>query len=591
VHKPDTESSSNEIPLDFSAPGRYGAEDFDQAAGHFSAGRLDQAADICRRILSKPTEQQAPVLHMLGIILAEKGATTEGLRLLEQACLQDDHNPALHFSRGRILVRTGNPAAAVEAFKLSARLNSSDPRIPQRLALALLECSRFTEAEAVARAALEIWPASSELLDALGMVLMALGRTEEARRVLVKACQIDPGYADAYGNLAIAYEQSSQLDSALEVISDGLKRWPMHRTLKFVRARCLRRCGEYAKAQIVLLELLDGEHTHKLHIDIEFELGWCADGMDNASEAFQHFTEANLLAERSLPYSAARGEDYLRMLASLHKRFDRTWVNSWQTLPSPAKANEPVFIIGFPRSGTTLLDTMLGAHPDLRLLEEQPTIQAMLEILERQGDDYPMALATLTAEQQSRLRTTYFQAANCGLDAPVQQRLLDKSPFNTAHAGLIHRVFPEALLIFVVRHPCDVCLSCFMNNFELNSGTQHFTRLETTVRLYCQAMALWLRYVDVLPLRYQMLRYEDLVENTEKELRHLQDRIGVGWSGEVLQHAAYARARGHISTPSYAQVHQPVYKDARYRWRRYADFMQPFLKDLHPYIEVFGYAS
>ena len=175
------------------------------------------------------------------------------------------------------------------------------------------------------------------------------------------------------------------------------------------------------------------------------------------------------------------------------------------------------------------------------------------------------------------------------MTSPAQQRLLDKSPFNTAHIGLIHRVFPEAQLVFVVRHPCDVCLSCFMNNFELNSGTCHFTRLESAVALYRKMMELWLTYVETLPLRYQLLRYEDLVSQPETELHRLADILDVPWSGRMLEHTAQAAKRRHIPTPSYAQVHRPIYQDACYRWRRYAGFINPFLKDLQPYIEFFGY--
>jgi Flp pilus assembly protein TadD len=568
------------------APSRV---NFDQAVQHFVAGRLDQAAGMCRVILSTGF-QHAPALHLLGITVAEQGRPTEGLRLVEQALELDGRNPAFHFSRGLILVRSGNPAAAIEAFKTSAQLNPGDPRIFRHLALALLACRRVSEADAVVRKALGTWPASAELLDCLGMVLMAQALPDGAREALERACEVAPDYPDAYGNLAILHEQHNRLDEALEVIKQGLSRWPSHRTLRFIQARCLRRRGEYSEAKPALQHLLKGEMTDKLHLDIEFELGWCADGMDEAAEALQHFTQANFIAEKLPSFNAAQGAGYLGMLTALEKQFDPDWVASWQDLPSPAEPHEPVFIIGFPRSGTTLLDTVLGAHPEFRVLEERPTVQAMLEYLTACAGGYPAGLATLTAQQQAAMRSAYFEAAGMDTGARSQQRLLDKSPFNTAHVGLIHRAFPEAQLVFVARHPCDVCLSCFMNNFDLNSGTQHFTRLETTVTLYCRMMALWLIYAETLPLHYKIIRYEDLVSQPETELRDLLDALGIAWSGSVLQHTAHAAKRGHIPTPSYAQVHRPIYHDARYRWRRYAHFLKPFLKDLQPYIETFGYA-
>lgn len=563
--------------------------DFDQAVKHLTAGRPGRAADMCRVILGV-TPRNAPALHLLGIILAEQGQPLEGLRLVEQALEQEYRSAMFHFSHGQILMRLGNTTTAVEAFKKSAHLDPDDPRIIQYLVLALLAGRRSSEAETVVGMALEKWPGSAALLDASGMVLMAQGRYAHASVVLERARELAPDYPDTYGNLAIVHEQSNHLDAALELIKDGLGRWPANRALHFVRARCLRRLGKFAEAELVLQELLRGELTDKLHVDIEYELGWCADGLNQTAEAYRHFTQANLVAEKLPAYNATQGAEYLGMLTMLQKQFERDWVTEWRSLPFPQKPEDLAFVIGFPRSGTTLLDTMLGGHPEISVLEEPVNLQVMLDRLALYTGGYPAGLATLTLEQQLALRAAYFQAVSTYPAKSSRQRLLDKSPFNTVHVGLIQRMFPEAMLIFMARHPCDVCLSCFMNNFEMNSGTQHFTRLDTTVSLYCQVMALWLTYIRILPLRYQVVRYEDLVNQPEQELRRLLDSIGVSWSDDVLRHTAHAMERGHVPTPSYAQVNRALYVDACDRWQRYADYMQPFLKELQPYIEAFGYA-
>ena len=590
IGKPSTQSPSDDVPPGNQPTAAPGAVDFDQARQHFSARHLDHAASLCRAILST-TPLHAPALHLLGIISAEQGLPAEGLRLVEQALELEQRRAAFHFTHGQILMRIGNPVAAADAFKESAHLDPDNPRLPQHLVLALLAGRRFQVAENVVGTALEKWPESAELLDASGMVLMAQGRHAQACVVLERAREVAPDFPDTYGNLAILYEQDNRLDSALDIVEQGLRRWPEHRTLRFVRARCLRHLGKYTEAELLLQELLSGEPTDKLHADIEYELGWCTDGLDQTAEAYQHFTQANLVAEKLPAYNATQGADYLRMLAALQKQFERGWAASWQRLPFPEKSEDLAFIIGFPRSGTTLLDTMLGAHPEFRVLEEQATVQAMLERLAMYEVGYPAGLATLTAERQLALRAAYFRAVRTQPFESGQQRLLDKSPFNIAHVGLIHRIFPEAKLIFVARHPCDVCLSCFLNNFELNSGTQHFTRIETTVNLYCQLMALWLTYVETLPLNYALVRYEALVNRPGKELRQLLEELGVPWSDSVLRHTTFAMQRGHIPTPSYAQVKRPIYVDACDRWQRYADVMRPFLKELQPYIETFGYAD
>jgi Sulfotransferase family len=154
---------------------------------------------------------------------------------------------------------------------------------------------------------------------------------------------------------------------------------------------------------------------------------------------------------------------------------------------------------------------------------------------------------------------------------------------------LIWRVFPDAKFILAVRHPCDVCLSCFMQNFALNQAMATFYSLESTAALYAKVMGLWQQYVQKLPIRYHRIRYEDLVSNFEHETRRLLDFLEVGWDDAVLQHTEHARKRGTISTPSYHQVTQPIYQHAKYRWKRYAKQLESVMETLQPYIEYFGY--
>ncbi|MDE2235242.1 MAG: sulfotransferase [Gammaproteobacteria bacterium] len=561
-----------------------------RAYQRLSSGDLQLAGELCRRVL-QADPLNANALRLQGIIEGQQGRIAEGLRLVEQAIDLEPGNPGFHFTRGQMLMRMGNPQAAAAAYQASAQLETDDPRSARHWILALIACSRLPEAGSAADAALLRFPACAELLDAAGQVYMAQGRYPAASRVLQQACSVSPTFPDAWGNLAILHEQSNRLDAALDLIQEGLQRWPAHPMLRFIRSRCLRRQGEYTQARSVLQELLNGEISEKLRVDVEYELGWCAHGLGETNTAYACFSQANLRAEQLPVYGPKPGMEFLDTIATLKTQFTPDWVAAWQALASTDFGHEPAFILGFPRSGTTLLDTMLGAHADIQVLEEPATIQAILQRLNRYTGGYPAALAGLTSELQSELRGEYFLAAGLNQNTAGGRKLIDKSPFNTVHAGLIHRLFPRALQIFVARHPCDVCLSCFMNNFEINSGTRHFTRLETSVRLYCQVMDLWFAYRELLPLNYKLVRYEDLVHQPEQVLRRLLADLGVDWSDQVLRHAGHALNRGHIPTPSYAQVIRPVNTDACERWKRYAEVMRPFLVDLQPYIEAFGYAA
>lgn len=559
---------------------------FEAAIAHFEAGRIEAAADACRRVLAhEPAHPHA--LHMLGLIRAEQGHAEEGLALLERAVATGVVHPAIHHIHGNLLLRLGRNAEAAVSLRRSLQIDPDQPRVAQLLGVALSRTGRHAEAEQVLREAAARWPGDARLLDALGMAYMAAGRYADASAPLEQALAADADFPEAYGNLAVVYEQSNRQGEAGRLVQEGLVRWPGHGTLQLISARLVRRGGDDRLARERLLALQTQSNLMPaLRRDVEFELGWCADGLGDTDGAMRHFSTAKLQAETLAAPSDELRNIYPRQVEGLMELY------GGPVLPLPAAAVRPLpaFLLGFPRSGTTLLDTMLDAHGGFTVMEERPSIQAMLDTYLAAGLNYPADLPRMTPETGAQLRAAYFRVCRqAGWDG--SRPLIDKSPFASTHAGLIQQVFPGAPLVFLARHPCDVVLSCFMNNFEFNSGTVHFTRLDTTVGLYCDAMALWLLYLERLPLNRIMLRYEDLVTRPEEELRRLLEFLQMPWSPSVLDHAAQALRRGRIPTPSYQQVSRPLYQSARDRWRRYAAYLEPHLPALMPYIQAFGYAA
>ena len=568
-------------------PQRSEGEIFETAIGHFEAGRMEEAAAACRETLAR-APSYAHALHMLGVIRAEQGHTEEGLALLERAVATGVIHPAIHRMHGNLLMRLGRNAEAVAPLRRSLEIDPGQPRVAQLLGAALGLAGRHQEALQLLREASDRWPDDARLLDALGMAHMAVGRYAEALAPLERALAMDADFPEVYGNLAVVYEQSNRHADASRLVQTGLARWPNHGTLQLIAARLARHAGETARAREMLRALQSQTNLMPaLRRDLEFELGWCADGLGEAEAAMGHFSAAKQQCEALAAPSAELRAIYPRQLAGLMQLYGGAG------LPGPAARAVlllPAFLLGFPRSGTTLLDTMLDAHGGFTVMEERPSIQAMLDAYLAAGLSYPADLPRLSAAVESDMRAAYFRVCReASWDGA--RPLVDKSPFASAHAGLIQRIFPGAPLIFLARHPCDVVLSCFMNNFELNSGTVHFTRLDSTVKLYCDAMALWLLYRERLPLNHIMLRYEDLVSRPEAELRRLLEFLHMPWSPSVLDHAAQALKRGRIPTPSYRQVSQPIYQSARDRWRRYGAYLAPHLSALEPYIRAFGYET
>jgi hypothetical protein len=218
------------------------------------------------------------------------------------------------------------------------------------------------------------------------------------------------------------------------------------------------------------------------------------------------------------------------------------------------------------------------------VLEEEP-------ILERVGEalgDFAM-LPELDANRVRRLRGLYFEELDAFDPAARGKLVVDKLPLNILGAPLIHRLFPDAKFIFAGRHPCDVTLSCFMQNFELNPAMANFLDLGDAARLYDLVLSFWRRSREILPLDVHDVRYEALVEDKEGALRPLLDFLGLPWDDGVAEHQRTAAKRGAISTPSYAQVAQPIYRRASGRWLRYRAEMEDVLPILAPWAEWLGY--
>lgn len=537
--------------LEFTIPPRA-TPGFEQALVLFRERRYPEAEAMCVELLRREPGQ-AHVLHLLGLILADRGDTANALGCLEQAL----------------------------------KLNAQDPKLLGAHALMLFRAWRLDEAERAARAALALDPQLTDVVDILGSILWRRGDVAAARECFARALQQTPEHAGAWGNLALLNEQSNRVAEAERMAEQGLALRPQDVMLRLVRGRCLRRRGEFLQAQAQLEPLAQGG-TVALRRDAGYEIALCADALGTADLAWAHAERANRLAEQAAPHAFKDGQDFLLQIQGLHTHFTPEWVAAWRALPGALKAPAPAFLVGFPRSGTTLLDSMLEGHPDIAVLEERATEQAMVTTLNQLPGGYPEALRDLTPEQHTQVRQSYFNAA--ALAEGERRRIVDKSPFLTVHLGMVQRIFPGAQIIFMLRHPCDVVLSCFMTSLELNSGTVHFTRMQSSVDLYCKVMSLWQRYREVLPLNCHQIRYEDLLDNPEANLRPLLEFLDVSWSAEVLRHAEHVPERGNIKSASYAQVSRPVYQSSRDRWQRYRKYLEPHLEQLRPWCERFGYA-
>ncbi|MEC9373627.1 MAG: sulfotransferase, partial [Planctomycetota bacterium] len=258
-----------------------------------------------------------------------------------------------------------------------------------------------------------------------------------------------------------------------------------------------------------------------------------------------------------------------------------------------AKSDEPppVFLLGFPRSGTTMTEQIIATHPDLTTLDEKPALQSVMQRMYAQFESESSIgdmLRGLSDAQRNELAALYRRRAHEFLpkneDAPI---IVDKFPLNIMALPFIARTLPDAKAIIAIRDPRDVVLSCFMQEFALNSSMINFLDLRAAADFYSKVMRLWLDWRDALPVETLTIRYRDTVTDLESQTRRLFEFLGVEWRAETLRFHEQQHRR-FVSTPSYEAISTPVHTRAIGRWRNYERHLEPILETLAPFVTAFG---
>jgi|GEM_PF-6464921 len=299
-----------------------------------------------------------------------------------------------------------------------------------------------------------------------------------------------------------------------------------------------------------------------------FEYGKALDKKGLAKEAFEAFLQGNEIAKKTLEGSFKRSQK------------DLIDLQNGTSIQGPTVEQNPVFVLGFPRTGTTLIDQVLSTLGHVKTFEETAIISLLLE----------SQITNIKAGKElnrRRLQEQYFKFYKENFDWQMPQILVDRSAPNIANICFIRSLFPNAKIVVLHRHPLDIVLSCYMQDFELNILTREFTQLGSIVSLYTSVMDS-LASLEGDPSIYN-LRYEDLVSNFDKETRSLFEFLGLEWTDGVRSFHDTALQKRVIRTASYQQVTKPLYATAVGRWKSYQDVFLPYLAILEPYAQKLGY--
>lgn len=549
-------------------------------------GNVDAAESVYLDIL-KNDPLHADTQHMLGIVCLDRGQLQDAEQYFRDAIALDDKQANFHSNLGIALSAQNRTEEAYECFQQAFKLDPEHLAALSNAATALLSLGRIGEAKPLCSRILAIKPDDANARRNLAAALISEGDTRAAITQLHEGLEID---ADNFGllvQLASALELVNQLDEAASAIERAESLQPGNARVSLVGGLIARRQGNHELARVRLRSAITQGLELKEEIEAFNQLGLALDAMGD-TDAFKAFERSNKGMIRFVGEQNLNGAVFLQEAAALKDFFTEEKLATLGKRFEIDDDFEPVFFVGFPRSGTTLMEQVLKAHPDLITTDERSPLYAVSQEIRRSPRGYPAGLDRFNNADINRLRQYFHDFCRDNTGDLSSKKLVDKSPMNIVNMALAKLLFPRAKFIVSLRDPRDACLSCFMQKFAPNDAMANFLDIKTTGLAYEAVMGLWLHFRTLLAGSWMEYRYEDLVENFDDTVLRVVDFIGVGWHEDINSYRQAAKQRV-ISTPSYRDVTAPVDSHAVARWRRYEKHLAPILPVLDPFVRTFGY--
>jgi len=558
-----------------------------------SEGRYEDAVRVFNALtLLQPTV--ARHWEHLGTVLRPAKRYDQALAAFERALRLAPPTPGVLYNLGVLQMDRCDYRAAYLTLRDGVALSPSDGRIRWAFAQCCLDTARREEAFDALQGWENLEGLTVEFTALIVQILGMLAAVDPERPVVKKLLANPPSTGRAALCCVSVLERLHRLDEARAALErlelndprpePDLDRLMMSAALG---ARARRHDEAYRLLRLALENHKEFPHRHKLL----FPLARICDALGRYDEAYAAAEEAHRsqleFIELAQGKTSMEESRYWTLTANSCDPQDvATWGND-----GPSIEESPVFVMGFPRSGTTLLEQVLDAHPQLRSMDEQGLVLWAVTEVTKQDIRYPAELGRLSAEFLDEVRAGYWKRAHKHVRLLPGQRLVDKVPLNFVFVPVIRRLFPNAPIILAIRHPCDVLLSCYLQHFAAPQLAIACRDLTTLATVYSRCFGFWYDQWPLLrPSSYE-LRYEQLTADFPAEVRKLSAFLELPWDEAMLAPHAHARAKGFIATPSYSQVVEPVNSRAVGRWQHYESHFGGEVRALlAPWIERWGYS-
>ena len=494
---------------------------------------------------------------------------------------------------GLAKARAGDMEGASALLDRALRLEPRNPSVLTGRAIIYRVQGRMRDAVLACDEALRIEPRLAGAWLERGIVLSNGGSPALARESFAKAAELAPQSLDAHANLAALAARDGDYEQARHAAERALALDSGNLLAATALARVLLADGDPGRTIDLLTPIVERSGVDEARATAHSLLGRAHERLGDHAAAFASYTRSK---QDFATFTAGIREGRLAnsgFIDAIGEGFARTEAGQWSA-PQAPRAERPnhIFLLGYPRSGTTLVENVLASIPGVAALEERPTL---LETDRRflMGDrdeiaDGVEAFAGLDGAELGQLQDAYWdKVSGAGVPADIDH-FVDMDPLKGSRLPFIARLFPDARVVVMRRDPRDVVWSCFRTDFAIANSTLEYISLESTARHYDALMRLTEAACERLSLQIHELRYEELVSDFDRTTQALCDFAGLPWSEDVCRFATTAQQRG-VTTASSSQVRKGLYDGSR-QWEPFAPFLEPILPILQPWIEKFGYA-
>ena len=502
-------------------------------------------------------------------------------KIINKLMLEDKNNYQYYLLLGYIHIKNNNINDAIKNYQHAKKLNLNDT-VLNTLSKLYVRVNNYDQALTELSESLKINNKNPITMNNYGCLLISKKRESESIKYFQNSIKLDSNYMDPKYNLLEILDKTSNIKLFEETIKKERKNFPHDSILKYFNGVYLSLIKNWNDAYKILESISFKKHNQNWEYKRLNLIGSIYHEIKNYKQSFINHSNANNFLINNYCLDTFKNNSYYNKL----KKF-LTFVenNKEKKIKKNNQKSSMIFIVGFPRSGTTLLDTILSSHSKIKVLEEKPLIQNTINEI---SDSEKINCKNI----DNKLQKKYLSYLSKYIDTKSisNKIIIDKMPLNLVYARLINKIFPDAIIIFCLRHPLDTILSCYFQNFILNEAMVNFLDLNRTAKIFNLTMELFNSYKEIPSDKILNLKYENIVTNFDHELELVCKFIGIKKELSMKEFYKFNTNNERVvRTASYNQVNKPIYTSSKFKWLNYKDELKPVIPIVEKWINYYKY--